>query len=252
MVNVPAGYVGLLNQMSTATGIPYAVEAAQANDESGFSPTAVSSAGAEGWLQFLPSTYNSYASAAGVQPGTEFNPQDEADVYDAFMSSLLKEEGGNLRDALAAYNAGPGNLAAGYGYADSILSAAGVSSNTTVSGGTGTSGTTTDSALGSLVGGLSVSGVVTDAIDAVLKMFGLGNIQDMFERLGLIILGFVLVIVGIHLLASGSGSPVTVNTTTDETAGTSTRTVKTPVSKSTRKVGTGVGAGSAIEAAGAA
>jgi hypothetical protein len=251
MVAVPAGYVGLLQQMSSATGIPYAVEAAQANDESGFSPTAVSSAGAEGWLQFLPSTYNSYAAQAGVAPGTEFNPQDEANVYDAFMSSLLKEEGGNLRDALAAYNAGPGDLAAGYGYADSILSAAGVSGTTTVSGGTGAQ---TDSIVSSLVPGLSVSGVVTDAIDAVLKMLGLGSMQDMFERLGLIILGFVLVIVGIHLLASGSGGSSSINITNDETSGTSTRKVKTPVGThtTTRAAGSGVGAGTAIEAAGAA
>lgn len=44
--------------------------------------------------------------------------------YVVYMRELIGSEG-SLRNALAAYNAGPGNLPAGYGYADTILSAAG-------------------------------------------------------------------------------------------------------------------------------
>jgi hypothetical protein len=51
------------------------------------------------------------------------------------MTALLKQEGGSIRKALAAYNAGPGNLGAGYGYADGILSAAGSPGSATASGG---------------------------------------------------------------------------------------------------------------------
>lgn len=204
MVNVPAGYQSLLQQMSSATGLPYTIEAAQANAESGFNATAVSSAGAEGWLQFLPSTYQGYASQAGVGAASEFDPASEAKVYDLYMQSLLKQYSGNIRNALAAYNAGPGNLSAGYGYADQIMAAAGVASNTKTS----TTGITIPNPLNLLnpLGGLSVSGVITDAMNAVLKAMGLGSMKDLMERAGLLILGFVLVIVGIRILAGGSSS----------------------------------------------
>lgn len=187
--------------MSSATGLPFSVEAAQANEESGFSATAVSSAGAEGWLQFLPSTYQGYATQAGVGATSEFDPASEAKVYDLYMKSLLQQEKGNVRNALAAYNAGPGNLSAGYGYADTIMAAAGAPSNSTA-----TTGLTIPNPLSGLGGSLSVSGVITDAINAVLKTMGLGSVKDLMERAGLLILGFVLVIVGIRILAGGSSS----------------------------------------------
>jgi hypothetical protein len=208
MVNVPAAFATLVAQMAQATGLPENVVAAQAQAESGFNATAVSSAGAEGWLQFLPSTYNQYASQAGVAPGTEFNPADEAKVYDAYMNALLQQEKGNVRNALAAYNAGPGNLAAGYGYADSILSAAGQGSNLTTS--TQPASASTAGLFG--IPGLptfnfSVSGITSGIVNTILNMLGLKTgLKDMMERLGLIILGFALVIVGIKILASGGSS----------------------------------------------
>ena len=252
MVNVPQQYATLLQQMSSATGIPYSVEVAQANAESGFNATAVSSAGAEGWLQFLPSTYDTYASQAGVSPGSEFDPASEAKVYDVFMKSLLQQEGGNLRNALAAYNAGPGNLAAGYGYADSILAAAG-QSNVTVPGSAQTTGLSIP--IPGLGGGFSVSGIVQDAIDTILKMLGLGSLKDMAERFALIVLGFVLVIIGIRILSSGSGGGQNITIDTSKDTGpegtTTTRKVKHPLgtSKTTSRAAAGVGAEDAVEAA---
>jgi hypothetical protein len=50
-----------------------------------------------------------------------------------YMAEQLKAFGGNMRDALAAYNAGPGNIKAGYGYADAILGAAAGSSTSPAS-----------------------------------------------------------------------------------------------------------------------
>lgn len=195
MVNVPAQYAPLIQEMASTTGLPQSVVAAQANDESGFSATARSSAGALGWLQFLPSTYDANAAQAGVATGTEFNPADEAKVYDVFMKQLLSQEKGSVRNALAAYNAGPGNLSAGYGYADKILGEAGQAGNIT------TTGFNPLNPAGSLIGG-SISGILGNA---------LGDLRDVFERFGLIILGAALVLLGIHLLSGGSSGSSTTN-----------------------------------------
>jgi hypothetical protein len=242
MVNVPAGYQSLLQDMSAATGIPYAVEAAQAQAESNFNATAVSSTGAEGWLQFEPTTYNTYASQAGVASGTEFDPASEAKVYDVFMGQLLQQFHGNLRDSLAAYNAGPGNLTAGYGYADQIMAAAG--QKTTTIPQTGTTGLS----IPGLGGSLSVSGVVTDAMNAVLKTMGLGSMKDLMERAGLLILGFALVILGIKILSSGSsgGSSVAAPSSPDRSETSSKVNSPTREAKETTVK---TGASEAVEAA---
>lgn len=119
-VAVPANYQLWVQQAAAGTGLPETVVAAQINDESGFNPNATSSTGAEGIAQFEPGTW----AGLGV-PGSPYNPQDALQGYVKEMSELLAQFHGNVRDALAAYNAGAGNLAAGYGYADVILSAAG-------------------------------------------------------------------------------------------------------------------------------
>lgn len=113
-------------------GISPAIVRAQINMESG-GQDVNSSAGAEGYAQFLPSTWRGLGC-----PGSPHNVNDAMRCYAKFMYQLVQQFHGNVRDALAAYNAGPGNLRAGYGYADSILAAAGQSQNTRASGGSGT------------------------------------------------------------------------------------------------------------------
>jgi hypothetical protein len=230
--------------MASATGLPYSVVAAQANEESGFNATAQSSAGALGWLQFLPSTYSTYAAQAGVGQNTEFNPADEAKVYEVYMSSLLKQEGGSVQKALEAYNAGPGNLAAGAGYANTILSAAGQGANITA----GTGGTSTSGLFG---GSLSVSGIVGDAFNTLAGLVGASSLQDLAERAGLMILGVVLLLVGIHILAQGGGQAININTETQSEGGQTTtkRKVKHPLGTSTSTAVKGTGAAEAAEAA---
>lgn len=207
MVNVPSNYVPYVKQASSGTGLPYALVAAQANDESGFNANAVSSAGAEGWLQFLPSTYNAYAAQAGVPQNTEFNVADETKVYVAYMNSLLKTEGGSIFKALEAYNAGPGNLQAGAGYASSIMSAAGVSQSAQAGGGSNTS-TSPDAQTASFIPGIpgipGVNTIIQDVGGAILKAFGVSSVKDMFQRLGLILFGAVLIYVGIRILSEGN------------------------------------------------
>lgn len=117
---VPAQYQQWVSSAAAGTGLPQSVVAAQINEESGFNPTVTSPAGAQGIAQIEPGTW----AGLGI-PGSPYNPQDALQGYTKLMSQLLARYGGNVRDALAAYNAGSGNLAAGYGYADAILSAAG-------------------------------------------------------------------------------------------------------------------------------
>lgn len=118
-VSVPANVVQYIRQASDGTGIGYGIVACQVNEESGFDAGAVSPAGAEGPYQFLPSTFYSYGS------GSPFNWEDSTRAYINFMNALSRQFGGDIFQMLAAYNAGPGNIAAGYGYATTILRCAG-------------------------------------------------------------------------------------------------------------------------------
>lgn len=118
--DVPDQYVELVQTSATALGIPPGIVAAQIDYESGFDPNALSPAGAEGIAQFLPSTYN----GLGIG-GSPYQVPDAFRAYVLYMGQLLKQENGNVFNALAAYNAGPGNLGAGDGYAQHIFSVAG-------------------------------------------------------------------------------------------------------------------------------
>jgi hypothetical protein len=115
---VPPGYESLVMKASNALGIPYAIIAAQIEQESGWNGSAVGQYGETGLFQFLPSTWKQYGK------GSATNPTEAVDGYIAYMKSLLQQEGGDIQKALAAYNAGPGNIQAGMAYAQKILSAA--------------------------------------------------------------------------------------------------------------------------------
>lgn len=119
MVNVPSYAVPYMKAASAGTGLSFNLVSCQCNEESGFNPNAVSPTGAEGPWQFEPDTWASWGS------GSPFSWHDSTIAYIRFMSFLLRDESFNVRNALAAYNAGPGNIGAGLGYADAILLCAG-------------------------------------------------------------------------------------------------------------------------------
>jgi hypothetical protein len=125
----------LIDWAAGVIGIPPAVVAAQISEESGGNPAAVSPTGAQGVAQFEPGTWASEGCS-----GSPGNVNDAMKCYAKYMYQLLGQEHGSVRDALAAYNAGPGNLQAGYGYADIILRNAGQPAGLAGRGGTGDSG----------------------------------------------------------------------------------------------------------------
>ena len=103
-LGVPGSLTALFEQAAAQSGVPASVLAAVAKQESGFDPQAVSSAGAQGLMQLMPST----AAGLGVDP---FNPAQAIGGAAQLLSGYLQQYGGSLPLALAAYNAGPGAVA---------------------------------------------------------------------------------------------------------------------------------------------
>jgi hypothetical protein len=94
-------YADLFNKAASEYGVDAQLLAAIARQESGFDPSAVSPAGAQGLMQLMPGT----ADALGVT--NSFDPQQAVDGAARLMDDLL-DRFGSTPLALAAYNAGPG------------------------------------------------------------------------------------------------------------------------------------------------
>lgn len=90
----------LVREAALAHGIDPTIFDRQIRQESGYQAHVVSKAGARGIAQFMPAT----AAAMGVNPDSIRSSLDGAARLDA--ANLRKY--GNWRDALAAYNGGPG------------------------------------------------------------------------------------------------------------------------------------------------
>ncbi|MCP3854971.1 MAG: transglycosylase SLT domain-containing protein [Actinomycetia bacterium] len=95
-----APYSGLLATAGRQHQLDPALLTAVASVESAFDPSAVSSAGAQGLMQFMPAT----AASFGIDP---LDPAQAIDGAGAYLRQLL-DQFGSLELALAGYNAGPG------------------------------------------------------------------------------------------------------------------------------------------------
>jgi soluble lytic murein transglycosylase-like protein len=100
----PVRFEELLNDAAARYGLPPAILKGVVKAESGFRPDAVSPAGAVGLMQLMPST----ARALGVA-----DPLDPASNIDGGARYLKQQVDrfGDISQALAAYNAGPGAVA---------------------------------------------------------------------------------------------------------------------------------------------
>jgi len=83
--------------------------------ESGGDPRAVSSAGARGLMQLMPPTAEEKAGQLGIEDWDAerlFDPETNVRLGAAYLRDQLRAFEGDLALALAAYNAGPGNVRA--------------------------------------------------------------------------------------------------------------------------------------------
>jgi soluble lytic murein transglycosylase len=81
--------------------------------ESGFQPTAVSSAGAVGLMQLMPATARLVSQQLGLGPVSAdilATPRLNITLGTQYFASMLQRYHGNIFLALAAYNAGPGRV----------------------------------------------------------------------------------------------------------------------------------------------
>lgn len=95
----------IFNKAADKYGVPVNLIKAIGKAESGFNKNAVSRCGAQGIMQLMPAT----ARALGVSDS--FDAEQNIMGGAKYISGLLKKYNGNTTIALAAYNAGGGNVA---------------------------------------------------------------------------------------------------------------------------------------------
>ena len=118
----------LVIDYADAYSIDRSIALAQARQESGFNPLAVSRTGAGGLMQFMPGTWQDYGQGSF---DNAFDPEYNLTAWGNYMQFLLNRYGWDYCKALMAYYGGPGRVDKGQilpdmsVYADTILGNAG-------------------------------------------------------------------------------------------------------------------------------
>ena len=97
-------YGNIIREASQLYQLPEKLIKSVIQQESGFNAQARSSAGASGLMQLMPAT------ARGLGVKDIFNPSENIMAGTKYLSQMMKRYNGNTELALAAYNAGPGNV----------------------------------------------------------------------------------------------------------------------------------------------
>lgn len=97
----PEGYDGYIADASSRYGLDHRLIKSVIQVESGFNRLAVSRKGARGLMQLMPET------AKLMRVRNVFDPEQNIRGGSSYLRAMLDEFNGDLRLALAAYNAGP-------------------------------------------------------------------------------------------------------------------------------------------------
>ncbi|MBL5766802.1 lytic transglycosylase domain-containing protein [Heyndrickxia sporothermodurans] len=103
-INAPKDLDSIIQKASEKYNIPKELIKSVIQHESSFNANAVSKSGASGLMQLMPST----AKSLGVT--NVFDPEQNIFAGSKYLKNMLDRYDGDINLALAAYNAGPGNV----------------------------------------------------------------------------------------------------------------------------------------------